>query len=238
MWPRSPVAVAKSGPGDAAGDVAHETSRARMMRVATMMKTQTELERLEAARAAWLDSYREPRALTCPDCAAAIGTLFYITWAEQPLMDAMADGALGGVPTQGFYVLVAQGDRPLVPLKGGRRRYARRAGRRSAAAGLGGAAGRGHLRRLRRAGAHPPPPLPRAGAPRRAPGRRRQGTAAALAEGIAGERGSRPARQAPTGSGRGARSIISRVLPSAWRARKRRMRTVETGWPSAAPISA
>lgn len=85
---------------------------------------QTELERLEEERAAWLAGYREPRELNCPACGATLGTLFWITWAEQPLMDALADGALGGVPTQGFYVLVAQGDRPLVPLKG-RRRYGR-----------------------------------------------------------------------------------------------------------------
>ncbi len=84
----------------------------------------TELERLEAARAAWLAEYHDPRELPCPGCAAPLGTLFYITWAEQPLMDAVADGALGGVPTQGFYVLVSQREGALVPLKG-RRRYAR-----------------------------------------------------------------------------------------------------------------
>src|SRR3954469_14388747 len=83
-----------------------------------------ELVNLEAARAEWLASYREPRDLPCPQCGAALGTLFYITWGEQPLMDAVADGALGGVPTQGFYVLVSQEAGPLVPLKG-RRRYGR-----------------------------------------------------------------------------------------------------------------
>lgn len=83
-----------------------------------------ELARLEAARAAWLASYAEPRELLCPRCGRVLGALFYITWAEQPLMDAMADGALGGVPTQGFYVLVAQDGGRLVPLRG-RRRYAR-----------------------------------------------------------------------------------------------------------------
>ena len=83
-----------------------------------------ELERLEEARAAWLESYREPRELACPSCDAALGTLFYVTWAEQPLMDAVADGGLGGIPTQGFYVLVSQEEGALVPLKG-RRRYAR-----------------------------------------------------------------------------------------------------------------
>ena len=87
-------------------------------------KRTPELDQLEQARAAWLDSYRDPRELHCPRCAAALGALFYITWAEQPLMDAVADGALGGVPTQGFYVLVAQDAGALVPLKG-RRRYAR-----------------------------------------------------------------------------------------------------------------
>lgn len=83
-----------------------------------------ELANLEAARAEWLASYREPRDLPCPQCGATLGTLFYITWGEQPLMDAVADGALGGVPTQGFYVLVSQEAGPLVPLKG-RRRYVR-----------------------------------------------------------------------------------------------------------------
>jgi hypothetical protein len=83
-----------------------------------------ELARLEAARATWLQTYQEPRELQCPQCQALLGTLFWITWAEQPLMDAIADGALGGVPTQGFYVLVSQREGPLVPLAG-RRRYAR-----------------------------------------------------------------------------------------------------------------
>lgn len=87
-------------------------------------KRQTEMERLEEARAAWLAEYRDPRDVSCPGCAAPLGTLFWISWAEQPLMDAMADAALGGVPTQGFYVLVPQDGGPLVPLKG-RRRYAR-----------------------------------------------------------------------------------------------------------------
>ncbi|HET8631742.1 MAG TPA: hypothetical protein VFL91_30325 [Thermomicrobiales bacterium] len=88
------------------------------------MARQSELERLEEERAAWLDGYREPRDLRCPRCDAVLGTLFFITWAEQPLMDAVADGRLGGVPTQGFYVLVSQREGELVPLKG-RRRYAR-----------------------------------------------------------------------------------------------------------------
>ena len=83
-----------------------------------------ELERLEEERAAWLASYRKPRDLHCPGCHAVLGTLFYVTWAEQPLMDAVADGRLGGIPTQGFYVLVSQEEGALVPLKG-RRRYAR-----------------------------------------------------------------------------------------------------------------
>ncbi|MGN6696538.1 MAG: hypothetical protein ACTHMR_00140 [Thermomicrobiales bacterium] len=83
-----------------------------------------ELSKLEAARAAWLQAYQEPRDLRCPHCQALLGTLFWITWAEQPLMDAIADGALGGVPTQGFYVLVSQQEGLLVPLTG-RRRYAR-----------------------------------------------------------------------------------------------------------------
>lgn len=83
-----------------------------------------ELAALEAARSAWVASYHEPRDLHCPQCEAVIGTLFFITWGEQPLMDAMADASLGGVPTQGFYVLASQEDGALVPLTG-RRRYAR-----------------------------------------------------------------------------------------------------------------
>jgi hypothetical protein len=88
------------------------------------MSRRDELAELEEARAAWFAAYREPRDLPCPACQAILGTLFYITWAEQPLMDALADGGLGGVPTQGFYVLVSQEAGPLVPLQG-RRRYAR-----------------------------------------------------------------------------------------------------------------
>lgn len=88
------------------------------------MARQSELERLEAARAAWLASYRDPRDLACPKCEAILGTLFYITWAEQPVMDTVADGGLGGVPTQGFYVLVSQDAGALVPIQG-RRRYTR-----------------------------------------------------------------------------------------------------------------
>ena len=88
------------------------------------MGQREELAELEAARAAWIDSYREPRDLHCPTCDAILGTLFFITWGEQPLMDAMADAGLGGVPTQGFYVLAAQEAGALVPLAG-RRRYAR-----------------------------------------------------------------------------------------------------------------
>jgi hypothetical protein len=88
------------------------------------MARRDELAELEAARAAWFAEYREPRDLPCPECGAALGTLFYVTWAEQPLMDAVADGGLGGVPTQGFYVLVSQEAGPLVPI-GGRRRYGR-----------------------------------------------------------------------------------------------------------------
>ncbi len=86
--------------------------------------SQAELERLTEEREAWLAGYKEPRELHCPRCAAPLGTLFYITWAEQPLMDAVADGSLGGVPTQGFYVLVPQEAGRLVPQQG-RRRYAR-----------------------------------------------------------------------------------------------------------------
>lgn len=83
-----------------------------------------ELAELEAARAEWFKGYSEPHDLPCPQCAAILGTLFYITWGEQPLMDAMADASLGGVPTQGFYVLASQEAGALVPLTG-RRRYAR-----------------------------------------------------------------------------------------------------------------
>lgn len=83
-----------------------------------------ELEKLEEARLAWFAEYRVPRDLSCPDCGALLGTLFHVTWAEQPLMDALADGVHGGVPTQGFYVLVPQDAGTLVPLQG-RRRYGR-----------------------------------------------------------------------------------------------------------------
>ena len=83
-----------------------------------------ELAELEEARAAWFAEYKVPRDLDCPECRKVLGTLFYITWAEQPLMDTLADGALGGVPTQGFFVLVSQEAGPLVPLQG-RRRYGR-----------------------------------------------------------------------------------------------------------------
>ncbi len=88
------------------------------------MGQREEMLELEAARAEWVESYREPRDLLCPKCDAIVGTLFFITWGEQPLMDAMADASLGGVPTQGFYVLTPQEDGALVPITG-RRRYAR-----------------------------------------------------------------------------------------------------------------
>jgi hypothetical protein len=88
------------------------------------MGQREELAELEAARAEWVESYREPRDLRCPQCDEVIGTLFFITWGEQPLMDAMADFALGGVPTQGFYVLTPQEAGALVPIAG-RRRYGR-----------------------------------------------------------------------------------------------------------------
>lgn len=88
------------------------------------MAHRDELETLEAERIAWFESYREPRDLPCPSCDELLGTLFYITWAEQPLMDALGDPACGGVPTQGFFLLVPQERGPLVPLQG-RRRYAR-----------------------------------------------------------------------------------------------------------------
>lgn len=88
------------------------------------MTQRSELERLEHARAAWFESYQEPRDLPCPRCGALLGTLFLIGWAEQALMDAAADSRLGGVPTQGFYVLVSQCEGMLVPLAG-RRRYGR-----------------------------------------------------------------------------------------------------------------
>ena len=88
------------------------------------MGQREELAELEAARVAWLEGYREPHDLGCPQCEAVLGTLFFITWGEQPLMDAMADATLGGVPTQGFYVLASQEAGALVPLSG-RRRYAR-----------------------------------------------------------------------------------------------------------------
>lgn len=83
-----------------------------------------ELQALEGARAAWVADFREPRDLPCPQCGGVLGTLFFITWGEQPLMDAVADASLGGVPTQGFYVLTPQDGGALVPLPG-RRRYAR-----------------------------------------------------------------------------------------------------------------
>ena len=88
------------------------------------MARRDELETLEADRAAWFAEYSVPRDLTCPSCGAVLGTLFYVTWAEQPLMDAIADGGCGGVPTQGFFLLVPQDEGPLVPIQG-RRRYAR-----------------------------------------------------------------------------------------------------------------
>jgi hypothetical protein len=88
------------------------------------MGQREELAELETARSAWVESYREPRDLRCPKCDDILGTLFFITWGEQPLMDAVADASLGGVPTQGFYVLTPQETGALVPLKG-RRRYAR-----------------------------------------------------------------------------------------------------------------
>ena len=88
------------------------------------MGQREELAELEEARAAWLEGYREPHDLRCTQCEAVLGTLFFITWGEQPLMDAMADATLGGVPTQGFYVLASQEGGALVPLTG-RRRYAR-----------------------------------------------------------------------------------------------------------------
>ena len=88
------------------------------------MARRDELAQLEEERTAWFASYQEPRELPCPSCGAAIGTLFYVTWAEQPLMDALADSSCGGVPTQGFFLLVSQEAGPLVPLQG-RRRYAR-----------------------------------------------------------------------------------------------------------------
>lgn len=83
-----------------------------------------ELQRLEAERAAWLESYRAPRVLPCTSCGQPIGTLFLIDGAEQVLMDAVADGALGGVPTPGFFVLVPQEGGALVPIRG-RRYYGR-----------------------------------------------------------------------------------------------------------------
>lgn len=90
------------------------------------MARQSERERLEEARAAWLSDYQLPRDLPCPACGDVLGTLFYITWAEQPLMDAVADDACGGVPTQGFFLLVPQTAGVLQSLPG-RRRYGRSA---------------------------------------------------------------------------------------------------------------
>ena len=78
-----------------------------------------------------------------------LGTLFFITWGEQPLMDAMADFALGGVPTQGFYVLAPQEAGALVPLARAAALRARSAPGRAAATGLGGPTRRDHLRRVR-----------------------------------------------------------------------------------------
>lgn len=89
-----------------------------------MAARRDELAELEAARAAWLAEYRMPRELPCPGCGHALGTLFYITWAEQSLMDALGDSAFGGVPTQGFFVLVPQAEAPLTALSG-RHRYGR-----------------------------------------------------------------------------------------------------------------
>lgn len=88
------------------------------------MARHDELTKLEEERGAWFADYRVPRDLPCPACGALIGTLFYITWAEQPLMDTLADPTCGGVPTQGFFLLVPQDAGPLVPLQG-RRRYGR-----------------------------------------------------------------------------------------------------------------
>lgn len=88
------------------------------------MARRDELAELEEARTSWFAEHQEPRDLPCPQCAALLGTLFYITWAEQPLMDALADPKLGGVPTQGFYVLVSQERGALVPRQG-RRSYGR-----------------------------------------------------------------------------------------------------------------
>lgn len=88
------------------------------------MARRDELAELEEERAAWFASYHEPRDLPCPGCDKLIGTLFYVTWAEQPLMDALADPSCGGVPTQGFFLLVPQEAGPLVPMQG-RRRYTR-----------------------------------------------------------------------------------------------------------------
>lgn len=85
-----------------------------------------ELQRLEADRAAWLATYNAPRPVPCSGCGQPIGTLFLIDGAEQPLMDAVADGALGGVPTPGFFVLAPQDEGALIPITG-RRRYGRAA---------------------------------------------------------------------------------------------------------------
>ncbi len=83
-----------------------------------------ELVELEASRAAWFAEYHAPRELLCPECARPLGTLFYITWADQVVMDALGDNTFGGVPTQGFFVLVPQGEAPLTALQG-RHRYGR-----------------------------------------------------------------------------------------------------------------
>lgn len=89
-----------------------------------MAARRDELAELEVARAAWFADYHAPRDLLCPHCDHVLGTLFYITWADQALMDALGDNAFGGVPTQGFFVLVPQADAPLTTLPG-RHRYGR-----------------------------------------------------------------------------------------------------------------
>ncbi len=88
------------------------------------MAQPSEREKLEAARAAWLAEYQTPRDLACPGCGNPLGTLFYVAWADQLLMDTIADDSCGGLPTQGFFLLVPQDEGPLQPLPG-RRRYAR-----------------------------------------------------------------------------------------------------------------
>lgn len=88
------------------------------------MARKDELVELEAARIAWFAEYHAPRELLCPECAYPLGTLFYITWADQVVMDALGDNTFGGVPTQGFFVLVSQEEAPLTVLQG-RHRYGR-----------------------------------------------------------------------------------------------------------------